>query len=377
MPLKKLIYKAGNLTETRSNKLKLQFRNRLGLHTPVQIIPYITYGTKDRIYLKGRVLIERMVNISEMDTRARNLLNMYKRISSTRIPGARLKFSLNETEMEAVTDEDGYFEFIMQLTKSLPDEELWHHPLIELLEAPVKINSPLKIKGEVLVPPATAKFGVISDIDDTILPSHATNWIKMAKLAFFHNAHTRVPFHGVSEFYSALQDGVSMADDNPVFYVSSSPWNLYDLLVDFFEIKGVPKGPLLLKDYGFSEGKIYKGRHDVHKPKQIRNILNKYSGLSFILIGDSGQKDPEIYANIIKEFPGRILAVYIRNVSLSKRELKVKEIYEGLDGHNVDMIFSEDSYTAAQHAAEKSFLNHEMLPLIKAERDVDEAIEEE
>ncbi|MBA3284170.1 MAG: DUF2183 domain-containing protein, partial [Nitrosopumilus sp.] len=362
--MKKLIYKAGNFTETSTNKLKLQFRSRLGLHTPIQIIPYITYGTVNRIYFKGRVLIERRVSITEMDTRARNILNMYKRISSTRIPGARLKFSLNETEMEAVSDEDGYFEFIMPLSKSLPEEELWHHPVIELIDAPVKIKDPIKVKGDVLVPPSTSKYGVISDIDDTILTSHATNWIKMAKLAFFHNAHTRVPFHGASEFYCALQKGVSLADDNPVFYVSSSPWNLYDLLIDFFEIKGVPKGPLLLKDYGFSEGKIFKGRHDVHKPKQIRNIMNKYPDLSFILIGDSGQKDPEIYAEIIKEFPGRILAVYIRDVSLEKRELEVKKIYENFANDNVDMIFSEDSYTAAQHAADKGFINPEMLPLI-------------
>ena len=377
MPIKRILYTSGNLAERGMNKLKLEFRNRLGLHTPVQIIPYITYGTSDRVYLKGRVLKERKLDITELDTRGRNLLNMYKRISSTRIAGARIKVSLNETEMEVVSDVDGYFEFIMPLSNPLPKEELWHHPVLELLDAPVRIEKPVRTKGQVLTPPLTAKFGVISDIDDTVLTSHATNWIKMAKLAFFHNAYTRVPFKGVSEFYCALQNGQSMTEENPVFYVSSSPWNLYDLLIDFFELKGIPKGPLLLKDYGFTDGKLFNSAHDVHKPKQIKNILNKYPQMNFILIGDSGQKDPEIYSDIIKEFPTRILAVYIRDVSLDKRDMEVKEIYEGITDHKVDMVFSEDSYSAAKHAAEKGFINSEMLPLIKEERNEDEAVEED
>ena len=375
MPLKRIIYKSGNFTERNINRLKLELRNRLGLNTPLQIIPYITYGTAEKIYLKGRVIKNRNLSVDELDSRAENILNMYKRITGTRIPDARLKITLNSTVTEITTDEDGYFENEMQLINALPKEELWHHPVIELIEAPVKYENTV-VRGEVLIPPDTARFGVISDIDDTVLTSHATNWIKMAQLAFFHNAHTRIPYHGVSEFYCALQNGLSGVEDNPVFYVSSSPWNLFDLLTDFMELKGIPKGPLLLKDYGFSEGKIFKDRHDVHKPKQIRNILNKYPALPFILIGDSGQKDPEIYAQVISEFPGRILAVYIRDVSIGKRDFEVKRIYEEITDTKVEMIFSEDSYTAARHAAEKSFINSDTLALIKEERDEDKQASE-
>ena len=91
-----------------------------------------------------------------------------------------------------------------------------------------------------LTPPPSARFGVISDIDDTVLVSHVTSPFKMALVSLFGNAHTRSPFPGVAEFYQALQGGVGGAEQNPIFYVSSSPWNFYDLL-HFFTGTGSAK----------------------------------------------------------------------------------------------------------------------------------------
>ena len=71
----------------------------------------------------------------------------------------------------------------------------------------------------------------------------------MAKLTLLHNAHTRLPFEGVAGFYQALQRGRDGEAYNPVFYVSNSPWNLYDLLEDFLDVHGIPRGPLLLRDW--------------------------------------------------------------------------------------------------------------------------------
>jgi phosphatidate phosphatase APP1 len=190
-------------------------------------------------------------------------------------------------------------------------------------------------------------------------------------MTFLKNAHSRLPFEGVAAFYQALQSGRSGAEQNPVFYVSSSPWNLYDMLVDFLEINKIPKGPLFLKDYGFSHGKLFSESHALHKPKQIRNILNAYPHLKFILIGDSGQHDPEIYAEIIKEFPGRILVSYIRDVSLGERDIQVRTIADSLSDHRVEMILAENSYTAAEHAAKNGFISPEQLPLIKLEKQLD------
>jgi phosphatidate phosphatase APP1 len=367
-----VFYKLGNASENYFDSLKLRLRQRLGLHMNVQILTYMTYANSRELYIRGRVLLNKGIEISDRDSIWKNLQNTYKRLSSVEIAGAKLKVKFSETEHEFFSDEDGYFELPVALIKPLPPEELWHHPLIELLESPFPFQAPVHVRAEVMTPPSTARFGIISDIDDTVLTTHAQNLLKSAYMTFTGNAYSRLPFEGVAAFYQALQKGFSGAEENPVFYVSSSPWNLYDLLVDFLELNKIPKGPLFLKDYGFTHNKLFTESHGIHKPKQIRNILNAYPHLNFILIGDSGQHDPEIYAEVIKEFPGRILAAYIRDVSIDERDIEVKKISEGILEHKVEMILAENSYSAAEHAAAKGFINPGMLPLIKAEKKADE-----
>ena len=89
--------------------------------------------------------------------------------------------------------------------------------------------------------------------------------------------------------------GPDSKSSNPVFYVSSSPWNIYDMLVDFLNVHGVPPGPLFLKDWSLS----VLGKHRDYKLGVIRRLLRTYEDLPFVLIGDSGEEDPEIY------LPGR------------------------------------------------------------------------
>ena len=126
----------------------------------------------------------------------------------------------------------------------------------------------------------------------------------------------------------------------------------------------IPAGPLLLKDYGFTHNKLFSESHMLHKTKMVRNILTHYPALQFILIGDSGQKDPEIYAEIVREFPDRIKAIYIRDVSLSNRDIKIKNISESLLKQKVEMILCENTITAAKHAASNEFIRKSDLELI-------------
>lgn len=371
---KEIFYKLGNTSEHYFDSLKLQLRQRLGLEMDLHILTYMTYANAEELYLRGRVLLNKNIEVQDRDSVWKNLQNTYKRLSSVEVAGAKLKASFGDTELEFISDEDGYFELPMRLNTPLPAQELWHHPLIELLEAPIAFQKPIPTRAEVMTPPSTAKFGVISDIDDTVLTTHAQSLLKSVYMTFMHNAYSRLPFEGVAAFYRALQQGASGADENPVFYVSSSPWNLYDLLVDFLKINNIPKGPLFLKDYGFTHNKLFTESHGVHKPRQIRNILKAYPHLNFILIGDSGQHDPEIYAEVIKEFPGRILAAYIRDVSLEARDLQVEKISEDMQQHQVEMILAENSFSAAEHAAAKGFINATMLPLIKAEKKAAEVV---
>ncbi|MGB3589600.1 MAG: App1 family protein, partial [Tunicatimonas sp.] len=177
----------------------------------------------------------------------------------------------------------------------------------------------------------------------------------------------RMPFEGVAAFYQALQGGNDEQRSNPIFYVSSSPWNLYDLLEHFCEVNEIPKGPFLLRDMGISKSKFIKSGHLSHKIKKVEQIFRMYPDLPFILIGDSGQKDAEIYQKIVSDYPDKVLAIYIRDVSpnnSTERDGQVKQIAQTVRSHGVDMLLCQDTEDAAHHAIQKGFIPNSALELV-------------
>src|SRR5688500_18970417 len=132
-----------------------------------------------------------------------------------------------------VTDDEGYFMINLEPEAAIETEDIWHEVELELVQAPINFTPELKAVAEVLVPPPDAEFGIISDIDDTIIETSATNVLAMSRTVFLHNARTRLPFAGIAAFYKSLQLGKNGKRNNPFFYVSSSPWNMYDLLKEF------------------------------------------------------------------------------------------------------------------------------------------------
>lgn len=230
--------------------------------------------------------------------------------------------------------------------------------------------------GHVLVSPPFSQFGIISDIDDTVLQTDATSLLQSAKLTFLGNAYTRLPFAGVAAFYRALQSGPITTLFNPIYFVSSSPWNLYDLLIDFFRIQGIPKGPILLRDLGLTKTQFIKSSHLDHKLGMIRKVLDVNPQLPFVLIGDSGQHDPEIYSQVVRENPGRILAIYIRDVSEDRRDESVRELIQTTSAFNVPMLLVPDTLAAAEHAAALGLIDPDTIPEIRADRRADKTGEE-
>ncbi|MFC6999867.1 App1 family protein [Rufibacter roseus] len=351
-----------------------RLRNRLGLYKPLHIVPYRSYGTVNRLYVKGRVLADKGISsAAENDTLWKNLLNMYRRFESDEVRDAVLQVSFNEQHYQVVTDREGYYVLNLEPKAPLKLDDIWHEVEIELTHANISSFEPgVKAEAHVLVPPPDAEYGIISDIDDTIVLTSATDLIKMSQHTFMNNARTRLPFAGVSAFYRSLQLGRNGKRNNPFFYVSSSPWNLYDLLHDFLDIHDIPAGPLLLRDFGLMQNKFFGSDHMSHKFKEIKNILLTYPHLNFILIGDSGQEDPKIYREVIKEFPGRIICSYIRDVNLPDRAKIVQEVQEELK-ETVEMILVKDTAEAAQHAAQNGYIFHDEVEKVEEQAVIDQS----
>ncbi len=164
-----------------------------------------------------------------------------------------------------------------------------------------------------MVPPVDARFGIISDLDDTVIQTDVLHLLNLARNAFLRNAHTRLPFAGVAEFYTALQKGAQSTGYNPIFYVSNSPWNLYDLLVDFFGVRQIPLGAFFLIDLGLTRDHFIRVDPVEHKLGAIDDLFSAYSNLPFILIGDSSEKILismfRLCATILAAFPRFIFAM--------------------------------------------------------------------
>jgi phosphatidate phosphatase APP1 len=361
--------------EEQWDNLRSKFTKKLGLNDPVQIIPYRSYGTPRRVYIKGRVVEDKGIAVAgDKDTIWNNLLNMYKRFESDEVRGARLKAQLPGEEHEVTTDSEGYFVLDLHPLTPIIAETLWHPVTLQLIDAPIPFAASLQALAEVMIPPPDAEYGIISDIDDTIIKTTATNLLAMSRTTFLNNAKTRLPFAGVSEFYKALQLGRNGKRNNPFFYVSSSPWNLYDLLKDFLDLNSIPAGPLLLRDFGTNK-KPKGDPHMNHKYKEICQIFETYPHLNFVLVGDSGQEDPNIYREVAKNYPGRVLAVYIRDVLVPERTKIAEEIGQSFSQYKTEMLLVENTVEAAEHAAKTGLIFTEAIPAIEHDKKEDKGQE--
>ena len=258
--------------ERHFDDLRYKLYYAMGGPQPLKILAYRGYGTQEKLYLKGRVLEDKGIpEAGENDSLWLNLLNTYKRMESDEIARARLVARFEGVEQEVQADDEGFFEVEIEPRKPLETKRLWHAVELELLNPrSEKQREPVKAVGEVLVPPPSARYVVISDIDDTVVQTDATHMVRMAQNVFLGNARTRLPFPGVAALYRALLAGKEKMEMNPLFYVSSSPWNLYDLLSQFFNLQGIPVGPVLfLRDWGLSEEEILPIKNKVYKKRAI------------------------------------------------------------------------------------------------------------
>ncbi len=350
----------------------LQFRRK----RPFEIVPYLSFGTPSELYVRGRVVEDKGLTLTTPDaSRWRNLNDTFKRFVSDEVPGARLKVIFPGGEAELTADARGYFRGHISLPEPVPSG--WCEVTYALLEPKRKGVEQALARGFVLIPHPSAQFGVISDIDDTVVQTDVTRWVRVLGAVLFGNAHTRLPFRGVAAFYRALEAGTAERKGvtNPLFYVSSSPWNLYDLLLEFLALGNIPLGPLNLRAWrgGQVEAKGSIKQHGAFKQTEIRRILDAFPELPFILIGDSGEEDPEIYGEIVASYPGRILAVYIRNVSGEARSSAVVRLGEQVKANGSKLVLADDTLAAAQHAVSESWIAEGALEAVRAQKERDTA----
>ena len=331
----------------------------------MRICAYRGYATRTHVLVSGRLLANPAPReLHNGESLWRNLLDAYHRFETDEVPDVPVTVRFEGHEVTAITDREGYYH--LELPCDTQGEGPWFTAQASCEVRGEEISATHAIAGL----GNEAEFGVISDLDDTVIETNVTSFLTAARLTFVGHAKTRKPLEGVAALYRSLQNGGATRPVNPIFYVSSSPWNLYDLLCEFMELNEIPKGPMFLRDYDLRPKKLKEARDHRQKLERTLKIMADFPELPFVLIGDSGQHDAGLYAEAATLHPDRIKAIYIRDVdpaSATKRDDHVREHIKAAGHHGVPMLLAPDSQAMAHHAAE--------LGLIPGRKEADVQVE--
>jgi phosphatidate phosphatase APP1 len=333
--------------------------------------PYRGYGSREEVFLIGRVFRQsRTEHGGGEDDLAGHLRDIGRRIVRRSVANATVCARFGGAEQRAVTDRDGYFRIHLKVRELAPGDDCWHDMDLEL-EQP----EPVAATAQIFIPPHHCRHVVISDIDDTVMFTGVAGKLKMMWRLFVQDAENRVAFPGVAELYRAMHAGPSGHERNPMLYVSRAPWGIYDVLDEFFRMHNIPVGPMLfLREWGVSWKSPLPRKAEDHKRELIGNMLALYKDLPFVLIGDSGQHDPEVYRQIVDEYPGRVTAVYIRNVSRDETRVReIEDLAKTITAAGSGMVLAADSLAIANHAAELGLIDRQAPARISAEIDAEGA----
>jgi len=313
---------------------------------PVRVVPFSGTAGRRGVRVTGRVLVQ--LSGAEPPTRATGLQLLRANLVpfvTVEVPHARVRVEVGERSLVVEADREGY------VAAGFDDLQLQpgRSPVVLTPVAPAGAPT----AGTVHVPDTSADLAVVSDIDDTVIDSGVAHGpVAVVQTVLLSDATARVPLAGAPELYRALARGRDGAPQRPVFYVSTSPWNLAELLEDFLHRHGFPSGPLYLTDWGPGRtGLLRIGAH-AHKLTALRHIAEDVPHQRLVLLGDSGQADAEIYATFVREQPDRVAAVYIRRAGTTTRErrARLEECARELEAAGVPLVVADDSAAFLAHA---------------------------
>jgi phosphatidate phosphatase APP1 len=348
------------------------FARLRGRRHPV-IVPFIGHGTTRHARVGARLVLGEDAaapavvapmadggpDVRSSPRRRRAVLRAsLARFLTVEIPGAAVTIRVPGGDVDVTTNGDGYIDHEVDLPDVAPG---W-------LEVGLSGPDGSTAIARVLVVDPEARIGLVSDVDDTILDTGLTRGLEFLRATLLTDVSERTPLPGAAALYRALVDP-STGPRRPVFYVSTSPWNLHEMLLQFVSMRGFPLGPLLLTDWGPSHAGLFRIGAQAHKVGLVRRLLDEHPKLKLVLIGDSGQEDPEIYATIARERPDRVAAIYIRRttgVDLG-RNAQVDALAAEITAFGVPMLAADDSAQIAVHAAEIGLLDVSAVATVRSE----------
>lgn len=310
----------------------------------VTVDPYVGHGTPTRAHLRGRAVVRRQ-QPRRRDGVAATLVTSLTRYARVEAKGEPIDIEVAGRTISAVSDDEGY----LTVDVDLPEVTTGWHDVTWLPPSGA-------VPGRLLVVDPDAPLGLVSDLDDTVIHTGLTRAWETVRTSLLVADEDRVPIAGGAELYQALLAGNPGADssaaEGPAFYVSTGAWNVHEMLLLFLARNGFPAGPIMLTDWGPSARWLFRENSVAFKARTIASLITQHPRPVWVLVGDSGQHDPEAYAAVVRSCPGRVRAVYIRDVPPTSvlRANRVSQLAAEMAGLGVPMLLIRDSLEAAEHA---------------------------
>ncbi len=288
--------------------LNLRIKSAISRGYVPAVLPYTGYGTVNRVRVLGRVLL---VNPRPSWWGKSTNVRGWRSFTSLPIADATVRVTIEGKSFDVQADDGGVVDAVLDANL----EPGWHtvsmqvqmgeFGMSESAEAQVRIVNPEK------------QLGIISDIDDTVMVTALPRPMLAAWNTFVLDEHARMPTPGMAVLMERL---TAAHQDAPVIYLSTGAWNVAPTLRRFLTRNLYPAGPLLLTDWGPTRERWFRSGKE-HKRSNLRRIAEDFPHFTWILIGDDGQADETIYAEFAREFPDKVAAICIRELSVGEAVL--------------------------------------------------------
>jgi phosphatidate phosphatase APP1 len=264
------------------------------------VVPYVGYGGAGWARVLARVVLAAPGSPVEDVEDARG----WRRFFTPWIGGVPVRLGVGSHTHDTVSRPDGYVD--IRVTHDL--DAGWHTATLQVGDAE-PVETPLRIVG------GGTRLGLLSDIDDTVIVTMLPRPLVAFRNAFLVMESARRPVPGMAELYRQVLD---THEDVFVIYLSTGAWNIAAPLARFLARHGYPPGPLLLTDWGPTQTGWFRSGQ-AHKRTELRRLLDELPDLSWLLVGDDGQHDPSLYAEAAADAPDRVVAVAIRQLTLTQQ----------------------------------------------------------
>ncbi len=294
-----ILHRAARIEDTFHRWRERRGRKR-GLKTT--IIPYAGYGYPGWARVLCRVVLTR----GEVQKQRAEKVRGWRSFFSIPVDDVAVTITAGSTELTVVPSRGGVLD--VRVETDLPPG--WHTITFhtddtEPVTAPVFIVDP------------EAAFGIISDVDDTVMVTALPRPFLAAWNTFVLDEHARDAVAGMSVLYDRLTKANPGA---PVIYLSTGAWNVAPTLTRFMERNMYPRGPLLLTDWGPTHDRWFRSGKE-HKRTSLARIAEEFPSMKWLLVGDDGQHDETIYSEFVAQHPENVAAVAIRQLSTAEAVL--------------------------------------------------------